>query len=577
MFRDKAKDGTIRITGGVAGTIPGDPGDEPFVYSPLDYSPVAGLADNSTAIQAALAAAEAAGGGIVQMPKARQFGWSGAITVPPSVELRGTGKAALGLLALDATSKIQGGEWAGSASYIGGIRDLNIEGNGTGDPDGLVQFQSVFAQVQNCAITGAAGHGLVLDAAQNANVVGCRIFDNGDGGLVLKNGAGGYNFLGTHAIDNQRDLVIFDGDSSANNAYPFGSAHINFFGGIFESYVNSDYVGDIQCGGAITFWGTGFSNNGAVTKTGAAVVRINNAGFPVIGTYITFNSCTFNGGDANYPGVIIEGNQTVTFAGTNYIQQHDPGFCVVASGSPNIRNYGTFDHGDDVTAEFATTGAGSLVSLYSPQHANMNFVLPASRSTMISSRLDTDAGHRYFQDVKGKQNWNSGDDFGIEASFEYDTTYQHHLLVSGLYLTRRFGLYPATPIFANGAVALDTRASSWYQIVLTGSGHADPISFTNAVAGGICFVSVYADAGQSLTWDSNILWPGGGVGPEAPAVGKMLEVLAHYDNILSKWTARIFTDDPAIDPYLQSTGPNITVDDTAPSSPAINDLWVDTT
>jgi hypothetical protein len=160
MFRDKAKDGTIRITGGVAGTIPGDPGDEPFVYSPLDYSPVAGLADNSTAIQAALAAAEAAGGGIVQMPKARQFGWSGAITVPPSVELRGTGKAALGLLALDATSKIQGGEWAGSASYIGGIRDLNIEGNGTGDPDGLVQFQSVFAQVQNCAITGAAGHGL---------------------------------------------------------------------------------------------------------------------------------------------------------------------------------------------------------------------------------------------------------------------------------------------------------------------------------------------------------------------------------------------------------------------------------
>lgn len=502
------------------------------------------IVDDSLTIQAVLNSMEVFGGGTLELGRKTYFINAADLQIPDDVWVEGLSRDVSGFR-LGAGRKIKVGVW-GDGDRPGGLSKLFVDGNNVGAATGLVHFQSVMAQMLYCRVIDGPGHNVLLDAAQNAVIQGCYVTGAGGAALALKNGSGGYNFRDSHFTSSELCLKVFDDDGAANNAYPFGSAHLNFWGGIFEQYADGEMVADIRCGGAVVFWGTGFSVNNAVIMSGGAVVRVSNDDFVGIGTFVTFASCTFNGGDETYPGVVIDGNETVTFDGINYVQQHDPGFCVVTAGSPNIRVYGTFDEGDNVTALFAEDG-GSLVSMYSPQHANLDFRLPAARPTVLSVRQEGDAGHRFFMDNKGKLNWNEGADFGISQSIQYNTT-TDDLLHSSVQILGRLSLPSSAAIFANGAVNLDVKTASTFSIVLTGAGSANPVSFTNPTDGAVAFVRVYADAGQVLTWNANILWPGGEAGPTAPDAGMSLEVMAVYDFVLSKWVARYWSDDPALAP-----------------------------
>jgi hypothetical protein len=508
--------------------IPAIIGDGTFNDGPLIQTTMDGLA--------------AFGGGIVE-GGLKTYGWDGVLQIPDGVRFTGMGREATQLKALGVTAKLRVGVW-GDGDRPGGIFNIGIDGNGTGAADGLVHFQSVMAQMDDCLVFDGVGINVILDAAQNASITNCKITTAGTVGLGIKNGAGGYNFEGTHVISCPLPLEIFDEDETLNNAYPFGSAHLNFWGGIFEQYANGEAVFDISCGGAVVFWGTGFSVNGAVTMSEGYVGRISNDSFLGIGTYVTFNSCTFNGGDELYPGVVIDGNETVTFAGTNYIQQHDPGFCVVISGSPYIRNYGTFDEGDNVTDLFVADG-GSLVSMFTPQHATLDFQLPAARDTVLSTRQVGKAGHQFRLHADGKHIWNEGDDFGIEQSLEFDVANDQMLFTGLLTMFGRVSLVP-TALFANGDVDLDSKVHSHFQIVLTGAGHADNVQLTNPQPGAIALITFYADGGQAITGNADMVFHGGVAPANGPAVGKVLNVLASYDDIIDKWICRVFTDDPAL-------------------------------
>lgn len=557
----------------VLGTTGGGGGEDPdggsslvslFTYNVDDYNPLPLPTDNNReAIQDALNACEAAGGGFVQLPRGRMFGWRGDIVIPPHVGFMGNGMNSLGLIALDATSRIRAGVWAGNEGYIGSISDLHIDCNDTGHPDGVVQFQSVHAHMTRVQVRDASGMNVRLDAAQNATLLGCVFSGAGVAGLAIENGAGGYNLNGTHMVDNAVDLMIFDGDSSANNAYPFGSAHLNIWGGICENYVDSTLCVDIQCGGAVTFWGTGFSAND-VELSGGALVRVNNDGFPLISTFVNFESCNWNGGSEKYPGVLIEGNQHVSFGGISYVQMHDPGFCVVSSGTPIIRPYGTFDALVEVTELFAAINTGSLINIYSSHHANRHVVLPAERPTVISSALDTDGGTglRYWRDAYGNENWNDASDFAAKQTRAYDSD-NDHLLHSSAMISGRFGLIPADSIFADGAVTIDAKLHSEFRILLTGTGSMTSLTIDNPFEGAEITLMIADDTGaHTLNWPANINW--NGAAPTTPQPGDWLTVRLIYIDGADEWV-------PVHVPTPITIGP------TAPTNPVVNKTaWIDT-
>lgn len=501
-----------------------------------------GATDDRVAIQAVLDSLDAFGGGTVELGL-KDYGILGVLQVPNGVWLEGLGREASGFIMLDGTSKIAVGVW-GDGDRPGGLRKLGVDGNSTGDPEGIVHFQSVMAQMQDCYVHEAAGDNILLDAAQNAVIQGCFSTAAGDAALAIRNGSGGYNFLGSHFTNSQRNLKIYDDDGSLNNAYPFGSAHIQFWGGIIEQYVDGELLFDIECSGALHFWGTGFSANGAITLSEGVVGRVGNAAFPLISTFVEFNGCTWNGGTNEYVGVEIVGPQYVTFSGENYIQKHTT-FCLVSAGSPRIQQLGFFSGKSDVGEIFGTSGGGSLVSLYNERDVSTDYIMPVARPTILSSRLEGDAGHRFRIEATGKHVFNEGDDFGTQQYFEYDETVDD-LLHTSVHVAGRLSAKPAAPVFANGAVNLDVKLRAYHQIVLTGTGHADPVTLTNGSPGAMAWINVYATAGQSLTWAADMVWPGGGAGPSAPGVGKTLSVFAMYDDVLSKWVCNIWSDDAAV-------------------------------
>lgn len=497
-------------------------------------------ADDAVAIQAVLDSLDAFGGGTVELGSKTYFIDANDIQVPNGVWLEGLGREVSGFR-LGVGRRIRVGVW-GDGDRPGGLQKLFVDGNEVSHADGAVHFQSVFAQMLYCKVYDGGGDNILLDAAQNAVILGSYSTTAADAALAIRNGAGGYNFMGSHFTTSGKCLKIYDDDSTANNAYPFGSAHLNFWGGICEQYANGEMVFEIRCSGALHFWGSGFSVNGAITMSEGVVGRISNADFPGISSYVEFNGCTWNGGTNKYVGLEIDGNEYVQFSGENYIQKHTS-FVDVVSGSPRIQQRGFFSGQSDVDEIFTASG-GSLVSMYNENIVSDDYIVPASRPTIISSRLEGDAGHRFRLEATGKHVFNEGDDFGIQQYFEYNEA-TDDMLHTSVQMAGRFSMYPLAPIFANGAVNLNCKLRSHFQIVLTGTGHADTVTIDNPVAGAMVLITVYATAGQAITWNANMKFHGGVV-PTAPASGKYLAVLATYDDVGSVWLCRTFTDDPVL-------------------------------
>lgn len=493
-----------------------------------------GVDDDQPEIQAILTAMEALGGGTVELGVADYF-LGADLQIGNGVWVTGLGREVSRFI-LDVGVRIRCGVW-GDGDRPGGLVKIGVDGNTTGGhDDGAIQFQSVFAQMLFCKVQDVAGHGVLLDAAQNANVIGNYVVNAAGAALAIRNGSGGYNFMGSHFTSSAKDLLIYDEDGVANNAYPFGSAHIQFWGGIFESYADGEMIFDIRCGGALHFWGTGFSVNGAIVMSEGVVGRISNADMPV-STYAEFNGCTWNGGTNEYVGLEIDGNEYVTFSGENYIQKHTT-FCMVTDGSPRIQQLGFFSGKTDVGEIFGASGAGSLVSLYNEKTVNNDFIMPLTRTTIESARVEGDTGQRYRRDAYGNQYWNAGDDFGSQIEQLVDTVNDFmYINKGGLYLGQRLGRMHPAYAFPNGAVAINTKTTNIYKAILTGAGHISSMDIQNAIEGTeLRVILAYNEGGQAVVWDPDILWPTG-VAPETGEAGSMTVVDMFYDDDYGKWIA----------------------------------------
>lgn len=525
--------------------VGGPPWESPE-YEPEDYGAEGdGTTDDGDALRAALAAAKAAGGGVVR--GARDYAFTGDLVIGDGVWLEGLGSnenpgdtAAFGLHALDATSRVRVGDWT-TDQRPGGLSRIRIDGHGTGHPDGLVCVQGVGAQFDAVFIQRADGHNLVFDAAQNSTVRGLFSTLAGDAALALINGSGGLNFVGCHAVFSPRSLAIYDTNGVTDNAYPYGSAHINFFGGILEtsSAVPISTVADIRAGANLHFWGTGFSINTTTTSSDACVVKVSNPDFPGIATTVGFHSCNFNGGTNQYPTIrMAGGSNRVVVTGDTYWQQSST-FLLSDGAAPIVSMLGTFLPGPSAGVLLGTVNSGNLVNVFNPKVLFDDYRLAAATPTALAVRRDSDGntGLRYFLNRDGVHSWTDGTGFVAKQALSYSTS-SDVLAMSSLMVTgRRMSAFTQHAVSTAGeTVTIDSRINT-HEVYLSAAGTVTTMTITNPVQGAEIELWITQDGtgGHSYVWPADIDWGPGGAAPTDTTASKSVIVKLQYRTGLAKW------------------------------------------
>jgi len=493
----------------------GVPGDSPF-FMPEQYVPEDledPVEDWRPYIQDAIDAAAICGGTVMLTGT---YEWSGLILVKTGVWLMGTRSNGPNtntvvcdtLRALDATSQIKVGSWA-TDDRPGGLVRLRINGNSTGVAAGLVSFEGVHAQVMDVYIYESAQHNMDLNAAQNITFIAVfSVFARNGAACRIRNGSGGLNFVGCHLVFSKTSLLVHDEDSYTGNAYPFGSAHINFFGGIMETHgaVPTTCIVDARATNNLHFFGTGFSQNSATPTSENCLIKITNPDFPIVSS-VGFHNCNFNGGDNLIDIVKINGGNFVSFHGDNYYQKTTR-FIHIFGDFPVVRCYGDFITGNDAGVFIGTSGGGGTVNVYEPHKTFLDFRMPDERPNILSTRREADGnvGLRMFITRDGTIAYSDGTDSAIHASISYVPSTEM-IGISRLATSGRFGsiITSFSVTTAAEAVQIDSEQTSCHQFLLTAGSSIGSMSILNALQGTRLeiWVSQPPAGGATYAWPSN--------------------------------------------------------------------------
>lgn len=282
----------------------GDPGldGEAGIFYPAAYGADGNNfgSDDTVALQACFDAA-AAVGGIVHLWNALGAGnyrvdgvltfkrgtYVGASTDESSGDLFGTVIQTNG-----AGARVNFGTWAGDHNPSK-ITDVVIDGNGSGDPLGIVRVQAESATLDNIVIRDPADIGVVFDHAQNCSIHNLKILGADAGGAILMdNGAGGNQFYGGHLVNNRKGVkFVYDLGDPVGSQYTYGN---KFYGMIIESYLAAgltDNLIEMDSGFANGFFACQLGANIAPTNDLALVKIISGAIIP----QCEFQSMWFSG------------------------------------------------------------------------------------------------------------------------------------------------------------------------------------------------------------------------------------------------------------------------------------------
>lgn len=372
-----------------------------------------GTTDDLAAVQAAVDAANAVGGGIVIMPSGTGR-FQGALNLYPGIHLKGQGKGATTWSTLDTSGALTGSYAiklnSGADDYIT-IEGFELVGQGQGDTSGYGIYDSTgvnsFVVIKDLYVREFPDDGIYLNDPILSSIEGCWLRDNGRDGLFIEVGTTCYlSYI--YASGNERAGIHLKTHVSStidNCACEYNTANfwIESSGNIT---LNSPYVeltmrGDggtlgyaaayrIQSAQNIVING-GYSNSFAYLS-----------GVPAYHLYITGSSRIILNGFrgkalASAEGGLGEAPTNTILTSTSTVHANNINFTdLTGSGqsgtlTSEIKDTGVYEQGGVVVPTISSTDTLTNKTLTAPKFANAGFIADADGNEQLQFNASASA------------------------------------------------------------------------------------------------------------------------------------------------------------------------------------------
>jgi hypothetical protein len=341
-----------------------------------------------TAVAAAVAELEDAGGGVIYAPEG-EFAYSGRIEIPPYITMKGDGLGVTNFNATLAGSQIR--FIRGTQDGRGGkSQDFSIYGaNVATEPlyfEVCVErdFQSI--NVSGCA---AGGAGVVLDGTQNCNFLGVHSQNNIGSNLQLKQGAGNNRFMGGEfSRGGEWNVKFTQSGASPSGAFTDGPTSNRFMGCILEraGFDGSfDPLASPDTALGTLYHGAGRFNSfiscdielGGLTSTLKSIVLMEKMDPSFSSTLLNFHDINWSGTASRTTVFECRANTSLALSGRHTFENHNRVFFL----NDTARVYGDFLATlGGVTTYFANQGGGVLPQstlIRTEYTGKQDFLLPA--------------------------------------------------------------------------------------------------------------------------------------------------------------------------------------------------------
>jgi len=519
-----------------------------------------GVTNDGPAIQSAIDAAQAAGGGTVILSK--RYGWSGDIIHRGGVIVRGSATprfetatsplsaaGEVGLIALSTSSRyVYGTSGAGSVDdNPGPLSNLLIDGRNIGGTTAgqLFLHQGAQGSISNVFIINSGADGMLMNGmAQNSKTDACYIgYCVGSAirfkGVATFQGGGGNKITNTYICDSNK-LVWFDAADAGS-----WSHDTIFENCLLENRLTSGVHSIIHGGiGEAQFRGCVITRS---TSTGAyssnALVFLENTIWTTVPTTLTFDSCYFNGGGGTPVPYGVRatqasvGNEVRFYGRTNatlmtYLVCADGGGIFgSADGSVNL--------GANVEV-FGTINGGTFFGVGRDSASPTNFKIPDSMSTVqaftFKRKNATDTQNRGGIDRDFAHYWYDGTSTTVRASISRDTTTGNLKVggpfeVSNTFVRKQIAYTVAAPGETHNIDSASTAAPD-YVVTFSANNATTTLNFPTATVGAKLRVSLFptTHTGNAVTWDAAVIFRG-----DKPQPVTNDYIFVDFDCVLGTW------------------------------------------
>jgi hypothetical protein len=535
-------------------------------YLATDYGAVGdGSTDDTSALNAALAAAGTNGGVVLLDVRNGMYRITGPVNVPANVGLQGVGTANAAA-STDPISTIKcdsgtaavvfGDATALAGAYIRGPESGNFDvwGNSTGDPDGILRFDGVVDRsFRNVWAGNASGHVIRL-VGQNCYFEKITAGFGGHAGtghtILLTGGAGGHKFdrCSFASVDpnaaTTSSHVCFEDTTGIPNAYTGGPSQNAFYECIFETQHDENGEGygaysilEIKKGQDNTFHSCLISANLTSEMASGYVVRL------AASTSASFEDITLSGGITSLtpPAAAV--------AGAFYLGN----LCYVNVSGRTTMSY--------VTSIFSTDGApvlgcatrfvrgwlvGSLLNTLSGGSWYYATIETPSGLLMVNNadtgappiqvKREGETGNRFLLNPNGSMAWSSNGAGTYGQTLIWDAAKGRTKFTGPMGFDKQIvaGSLALPPSIHLNVAAPTLDATYTRHLVETTGGNVTAMTISNGTDGQFLHIGVYRSATQTIAWPTNVRWAQN-TAPAAPTAGTFTFVTLAYVSSSNVW------------------------------------------